>query len=238
MDNNLCKHAAVIPDGNRRWAKNRNLPPWIGHQEGAQTLTKLLQKALDMDLYCFTFWCASWDNLTKRNEQEVNFLFRIFDEFFRKALDNKEIHGSKVRVQFLGRWRDIFPKSTQEVMENIMEKTKGYDKHYLTFMVAYNGDDEMVDCVKNIAEQYKEGKISKIDGGAIKQNLWSKDLPPVDLVIRTGAGGDPHNSAGFMMWDTAYSQLYFTDILFPDFGPEKFAQAIEDFNQRERRKGA
>jgi len=238
MENNICKHVAVIPDGNRRWAKKRGLLPWIGHQEGAKTLTKLLEKALEMDLQCFTVWCASWDNLTKRSEQEVSFLLKIFDEFFRKALDNKQIHENEVRVNFLGRWREIFPKATQEIMEKIIEKTGNYNKHFLTVMVAYNGTDEMEDCVKKIAEQYKEGKISKIDGGVIKQNLWSKNLPPVDLIIRTGSGGDPHNSAGFMMWDSAYSQLYFTDITFPDFGPEKLEEAINDFNDRERRKGA
>jgi len=232
------KHVAVIPDGNRRWAKKKGLLPWIGHMEGAKTLTKLLEKALAMDIYSFTLWCASWDNLTKRSEQEVSFLFKVFDEFFRKALDNKQIHDSKVRVSFFGRWRDIFPKKTQEVMEKIIEKTKDYDKHFLTLMVAYNGTDEMEDCVRKIAEQFKEGKISKIDGEVIKQNLWSKDLPPVDLVIRTGSGEDPHNSAGFMMWDTAYSQLYFTETTFPDFTPEHFEKAINDFNERERRKGA
>jgi undecaprenyl diphosphate synthase len=232
------KHVAVIPDGNRRWAKKRGLSPWIGHQQGALATNKLLEKALAMDIYAFTFWCASWDNLTKRSDQEVGFLFKVFDEFFRKALDSKQIHDNKVKVSFLGRWREIFPKNTQEVMEKIMEKTKGYDKHFLTMMVAYSGTDEMEDCVRKIAEQFKEGKISKIDGGVIKQNLWSKDLPPVDLVIRTGTEGDPHNSAGFMMWDTAYSQMYFTETAFPDFTPEHFEKAINDFNERERRKGA
>ncbi len=238
MENNFCKHVAVIPDGNRRWAKKRGLLPWIGHQQGAQNTNKLLEKALEMDIYAFSFWCASWDNLTKRSEQEVSFLFKIFDEFFRKALDSKQIHDNKVRVNFLGRWREIFPKNTQEAMKKIMEKTKGYDQHFLTMMVAYNGTDEMKDCVQKIAERFKEGKISKIDGGVIKQNLWSKDLPPVDLLIRTGSESDPHNSAGFMMWDTAYSQLYFTETTFPDFTPELFEKAINDFNERERRKGA
>ena len=238
MENNLCKHVAVIPDGNRRWAKKRGLLPWIGHQQGAQNTNKLLEKALEMDIYAFSFWCASWDNLTKRSEQEVSFLFKIFDEFFRKALDSKQIHDNKVRVNFLGRWREIFPKSTQEAMEKIMEKTKGYDQHFLTMMVAYNGTDEMEDCIRKIAEQFKEGKISKIDREVIKQNLWSKYLPPVDLVIRTGSESDPHNSAGFMMWETAYSQLYFTETTFPDFSPEQFEKAINDFNERERRKGA
>ena len=238
MENNFCKHVAVIPDGNRRWAKKRGLLPWIGHQQGAQNTNKLLEKALEIDIYAFSFWCASWDNLTKRSEQEVSFLFKIFDEFFRKALDSKQIHDNKVRVNFLGRWQEIFPKSTQKTMEKIMEKTKGYDRHFLTMMVAYNGTDEMEDCVQKIAEQFKEGKISKIDGGVIKQNLWSKDLPPVDLVIRTGSESDPHNSAGFMMWDTAYSQLYFTETTFPDFSPEHFEKAVHDFNERERRKGA
>jgi len=118
-----------------------------------------------------------------------------------------------------------------------MEVTKSYNNFFLTFLLAYDGTDEMLDCVQKIAKISQDKKI-KISKNLIKENLWTKDLPPVDLIIRTGCESDPHNSAGFMMWDTIYSQLYFTQTLFPEFAPKEFEQIIEDYSKRERRLGA
>ena len=129
------------------------------------------------------------------------------------------------------------PKKSQEAIEKAIEATKNYNRYFSTFLIAYDGTDEMLDCIQKIAKK-TAGNPTKITKDLIKENLWTKDLPPVDLVIRTGCEGDPHNSAGFMMWDTTYSQLYFTKTLFPEFGPEEFEKIIEDYSKRERRLGA
>ena len=230
---NIPQHIAVIPDGNRRWAQKRGLQPWMGHEVGAKNFGKILEKALALKIPYLTFWASSWDNLTKRPKVEVKFLIKVFDHWFRKIVQDKRIHENKVRIDFLGRWPEILPAETQKIMQEVKEATKNYDQHFLTFLLAYDGRDEMVNCINGIIESGQ----TKVDDKIIKENLWTKDLPPVDLVIRTGCENDPHISAGFMMWDTSYSQLHFTKTLLPDFKPAEFEKIIKSFGQRERRLG-
>jgi len=228
---------AIIPDGNRRWARKRGLHPWLGHQAGTKALEKILEKSQELKIPYFTFWGGSWDNLTKRSKIEVNFLFKTYTERFKKIINDKRTHQNKVKINVLGRWQEILPKKNQEVIEKAIEATKNYNNYFLTILLAYDGRDEMIDCIQKITRLANDKSI-KITQKLIKENLWTKDLPPVDLIIRTGCEGDPHLSAGFMMWDTIYSQLYFTKTLFPEFGPEEFEKIIEDYSKRERRLGA
>ncbi len=234
---NIPKHVVIIPDGNRRWARKKGFKPWIGHREGINYFEKVLNKALELKIPYLTFWGGSWDNLTKRAKIEVNFLFRVYTEEFKRIINDKRIHQNKVKVDVFGRWREILPKDTQRAIEEAIEATKNYNKYFFTFLLAYNGTDEMMNCIQKIANLTKEEKV-KVTEKLIKENLWTKNLPQVDLVIRTGCEGDPHLSAGFMMWDTAYSQLYFTDTLFPDFGPKEFEEIVKDYSKRERRIGS
>jgi len=234
---NIPNHVAIIPDGNRRWARKRGIKAWLGHREGVKAFEKILDKSRELKIPYITFWGGSWDNLTKRSKIEINFLFKVYTEQFKRVADDKRIHQNKVKINVLGRWKEILPKETQEAIERAMEVTKSYNNFFLTFLLAYDGTDEMLDCVQKIAKISQDKKI-KISKNLIKENLWTKDLPPVDLIIRTGCESDPHNSAGFMMWDTIYSQLYFTQTLFPEFGPKEFEQIIEDYSKRERRLGA
>jgi len=230
------KHIALIPDGNRRWAKRRKLSPWLGHQEGLKALEKILEKALELKVPYFTFWGSSWDNLTKRPKREVNFLIKVYNQGLKKILKEKRVHQHKVKVRIIGRWSKILPSNTKKLIKEVTKLTKNYQKHHLTFLLAYDGRDEMIDCIKNIIK--KRIPPQKITPQIIKEHLWTKDLPPVDLIIRTGCENDPHNSAGFMMWETAYSQWYFTKTLFPDFSPQEFIKALKSYSQRERRLGA
>jgi len=234
---NIPNHVAIIPDGNRRWARKRGIKAWLGHREGVKAFEKILDKSRELKIPYITFWGGSWDNLTKRSKIEINFLFKVYTEQFKRVADDKRIHQNKVKINVLGRWKEILPKETQEAIERAMEVTKSYNNFFLTFLLAYDGTDEMLDCVQKIAKISQDKKI-KISKNLIKENLWTKDLPPVDLIIKTGCESDPHNSAGFMMWDTIYSQLYFTQTLFPEFGPKEFEEIIEDYSKRERRLGA
>lgn len=234
--NTIPKHIAIIPDGNRRWAKKRRFQPWIGHRVGVKAFEKILEKSLELKIPYITFWGGSWDNLTKRSKTELSFLFKIYTEQFKRIVKDKRIHQDKVKVSVLGRWKEVLPKTTKVAIKKAIEITKNYNNYFLTFLLAYDGTDEMLDCVQKIAEITQDKKI-KITKNLIKENLWTKDLPPVDLVIRTGCEQDPHLSAGFMMWDTTYSQLYFSETFFPAFGPKEFEKIIEDFSKRERRLG-
>jgi len=229
----MLKHLALIPDGNRRWAKKRNLPPWQGHIEGAKALEKILKKAWELKIPYFTFWGSSLDNILKREKKEVKVLFSLYQRYFEKLLKERKIFEEKVKVNFFGRWEKLFPKNLVKTLKTLKEKTKSHNKYFLTFLLAYDGRDEMLEAIKKISKK----KIKKIDEKILLENLWTGELPPVDLVIRTGCEGDPHNSAGFMMWQTAYSQFYFTKTYFPDFSPEEFEKAIKDFLKRERRFG-
>jgi len=229
----MIKHLVLIPDGNRRWAKRKGLLSWQGHLEGAKVVEKILEKVLELKIPYFTFWGGSYDNLTKRSKTEIKFLLKIYENYFKRLLEEKRIDENKVKINVFGRWEGIFPESLKKIIERTIEKTKNYNQHFFSFLLAYNGTDEMLDCVRKIL---REKKV-KVNENLIKENLWTKNLPPVDLLIRTGCEGDPHNSAGFMMWHTAYSQFYFSKTLFPDFTPKEFEKAIKDFLKRERRLG-
>ncbi|GMX58379.1 MAG: polyprenyl diphosphate synthase [Candidatus Microsyncoccus archaeolyticus] len=230
---NLPNHIALIPDGNRRWAKKRNLPTFVGHTKGYIGLEKILVKSLELKIPYFTFWGSSLDNITKRSKKEVNYLFDIFEKQFNRIADDKRIHNNEVKIRVIGEWDKYFPLKVNKAIKKAIEKTKDYKKYNLTFLMAYNGTEEMIDCVKKICKQ--KGSVNE---KTIKQNLWTKELPGVDLVIRTGCEDDPHLSAGFMMWDTAYSQLFFSKTFFPAFSPKEFEEIIKDYSKRQRRKGS
>jgi len=233
---NLPQHIVLIPDGNRRWAKKRGVPPFLGHREGAKTTEKILKAVLELKIPCFTFWGSSLDNITKRGPQEVNFLFNIFERYFKKLAKSKDIHKNFVKINVLGRWNKLFPERVKKPIRQAIEKTKNYRNYQLTFLLAYSGIDEMTDTINRIIKLKNRNRRLKIDENLIKKNLWTKDLPPVDLVIRTG--GEPHWSSGMMMWDVANAQLYFTDTLLPNFSVEEFKKAIEQYSKTERRMGA
>jgi len=230
------KHIAIIPDGNRRWAKNKKYKVWSGHQEGSEKLEKILNEAIEMKIKYITFWGASFDNLTKRSKIETGFLFKIFEKMFRKISTDKRIHKNKIHIDIFGQWEKVLPKKTKKAIENAKLVTKNYKNYFLTFFIAYNGTDEMKLCIEKIVNSSKDDNV-KITDKLIKDNLFTKDMPPVDLVIRTGCDGDPHFSAGFMMWDTAYSQFHFTKTLFPDFTTKEFKEIIENFKVTNRRLG-
>jgi len=232
---NLPKHVVLIPDGNRRWAKKRGLPSFIGHREGAKAMEKLLKAALDLGLENLTIWGSSVDNVTKRSPAEIKFLMKIFEMYFKKLSKRKELRDNEIRVDVLGRWKEFFPEAAKKAIQSAIDETKKYNKHRLTFLMAYSGLDEMTNAVKKISEMKTKDKELKINGDLIKNNLWTKNLPPVDLVIRTG--GEPHWSSGMMMWDTANSQFYFTETFLPDFSVAEFKKALENYGATERRMG-
>lgn len=237
---NLPQHIVLIPDGNRRWARKRGLPPFFGHRQGAKTTEKILKAALDLKIPYFTFWGTSLDNVTKRSSSEVNFLFKLFERHFKKLAKVREVHQNGVRINVLGRWEKLFPEKTKKAIREAIEKTKNYKNYQLTFLMAYSGIDEMTTAIRGIAEFRIQNSELRINEESIKANLWTKDLPAVDLVIRTASERDnwSHLSAGLMMWDLADAQIYFTQTLFPDFSVAEFKKAIKQYSQTERRMGA
>ena len=230
---NVPSHVALVPDGNRRWAKKRGLKPWEGHRAGAENFEKLIQCALRKKIKCFSMWGSSIDNLIKRPVLEKKALLEIYKKYFKRLLSGPEIFENEVKVNFIGCWEEQFPNSLKKTIYEIIEKTKNYEKRMLNFMLAYGGTDDMLQAIEKIRSKYKNEE--KITEKMLKENLMTANLPPVDFMIRTG--GEPHNSNGFLMWDTADAQLYFSPEFFPDFDEKKFEIALEEYAQRERRFG-
>lgn len=229
----LPRHIAIIPDGNRRWATQRGLQAWEGHEAGATNTEKLIREAQRLGIREISFWGSSLENLTKRPVLESQALLRIYEMYFKKLLESEDIHKDEVHIRFIGHWEEQFPNSLKEVMYSCLEATNGYSKHYLNFFLAYSGDDEMRIAFQKVAALLKPGE--QVTDALIKENLMTRELASVELLIRTA--GEPHLSAGFMMWDIANAQLYFSDKYYPDFDEASLREAIADYATRERRFG-
>jgi undecaprenyl diphosphate synthase len=233
MENILPKHIAIIPDGNRRWAKAKGLDPWLGHSAGAARIEQLARYAFDNGIFSLSFWGSSLENFQKRPLRENQEMLKVYEEYFKKLIVNEDIHRNRVRINVLGRWEQQLPFSLKKIIIEGIAKTAHYDGHELNFFLAYSGDDEMLEAVRKISDSGIDSK--KITAQTIKENLMTKNLPAVDLLIRTG--GEPHLSAGFMMWDIANSQLHFSEKYFPDLSDADLAGAIKEYSDREKRNG-
>lgn len=230
----LPTHVAIIPDGNRRWAKAMGKAAIEGHTAGANIFKPIALLAAQRGLTHLSMWGLSLNNLTSRSPLEVSGLLKLFQEHFRDLKSDKDIHRLQIRIQAFGRWREKFPQSLIQAIEEAQAATSTYTAHFLSFFLAYNGTDEMVQAVQAITNEGRNTALH-VTPEVIKQHLFTKDLPPVDLVIRTG--GEPHLSTGFMMWDIAEAELYFSEKLWPEFTEEEFEKALAWYASRQRRLG-
>lgn len=225
-------HLAIIPDGNRRWAKKRGLLSWQGHIKAADNIVDIIKAGFTMGIPYLTIWGGSYDNLTKRSREEINKLEEVYRGLAKRVLNDPESKEKGVRVRVLGEWADILTQETIDVLREAEEGTKNYNLNNLTLLIGYNGDREMISAVNKLLTQ----GVKTVSDEVIKSNLWTKELPPVDLIIRTG--GEPHLSAGFMMWDIRYSHLYFTEKMWPDFTAKDLELAVKYYEGLEKRRGA
>jgi undecaprenyl diphosphate synthase len=155
-NNNLPKHVAIIPDGNRRWAIDKNLPTSVGHSIGSKRILKSYLLAFNLGIYCISVWGSSYENLTKRSTLEIKSLFKIYKKAFESLLNRPELHEKKIKVMIIGRWREVLDKSVIEVADKLMDTTKMYDGHSLNFCIGYSGTDEMIHAIKEIVEESKK----------------------------------------------------------------------------------
>ncbi len=235
---NIPTHVAAIPDGNRRWAKERGLPGPQGHVEGMKKFGEVAKEAFRLGVNYFTFWAASESNLKKRTKEEVAILMMLFREEIVRQLHAKEFDEIGVRVRVYGKGLDILgDKKFSKAVRDLESESSKYKDKQLTVLFGYNGTTELLEAIAKLTKDPTGTQDPREAEGVLRKYLWTGELPDVDLVIRTGSAGDPHNSAGFMMWLTKESQLYFTDMYWPDFGRNELRQAIEEYAQRERRLG-
>lgn len=231
----LPTHVAIIPDGNRRWASAHGKSAMEGHRAGTEAFRAIALHAADRGVKYLSAWGLSLENARRRSLKEVAGLMNIFRKEFHLLKSSDDIHSRQVRITVIGRWREKFPRLVIREIEEALEATAHHNKYFLNFFLAYNGTDEMVQAVQGIVEESRTPSPRKVTSEVIKHHLFTKDLPPVDLVIRTG--GEPHLSAGFMMWDVADAELYFPEVYWPDFSPAQFDKALEFYASRERRFG-
>ncbi len=224
-------HLAIIPDGNRRWARLHRLPEHEGHREGGEVTFRIIQYLFRQGVPVVSFWAMSLDNLQKRSKQEVKFLLKTFQEKFREMGDDPKIHKGRIRVQIFGRWSELFPKRVVEAMQYCIDQTSRYRERTLNFFIAYSGIDEMLQAMDDMIKVHPE----VLSWETVKEHLWTRALPPVDYLVRTG--GEPHFSTGFMMWDVADAQMYFSKKLWPSMRTADFRRMLDDFAERTRRYG-
>ncbi len=227
----LPEHIAFIMDGNGRWAKKRGLPRKFGHREGAKNFRRIARHCKDIGIKNITFYAFSTENW-KRPKDEVDAIIELFREYI---VDVRNYIGEEVRVLFLGD-KSIFDADLQKKMIDLEEDTK--DNHEMTMLLAinYGGRDEVVHVSKILAQKAADGELKPEDitEDMFGSYLYTKDVPDVDLMIRPS--GELRLS-NFLIWQSAYAEFYFTDVLWPDFSPEELEKALVNFAGRSRRFG-
>jgi len=233
-ENPLPRHIAVIMDGNRRFAKEIGLSQEAGHVFGKMKIEEVLDWCFDLGVPVLTIYAFSTENF-KRSEKEISTLMTLFKEELDKAKQDSRIHQNKVRIRILGRL-ELLPKDIQESATYVMEMTKQYDAYHLNIALAYGGREEIITAIQRIAGDVKKGKmkLSDISQATVSSYLYTTGLPDPDLILRTSG---EERISNFLLWQIAYSELYFSDVYWPAFQKRDFLRAILTYQNRRRRFG-
>jgi len=230
-------HVSFIPDGNRRFAKRLMKTPWKGHEWGNEKLKDVFQWCAQAGVKVITIYALSLENLTSRPKHEIDFLLNIAKKEARGIIEdsNHFIHRNRVRVKFFGR-TDLLPKDLQSIFRKAEQKTRSYSNYFLNFAIAYGGRQELVEASRRIAVKIANRKLDPedVDEKAVRENLQTGGHPDPDLIIRTG--GEKRLS-NFLLFQSAYSELAFTDTYWPALTKKELLSILKDFGNRERRFG-
>ena len=229
------RHVALIMDGNRRYARAKNLPIHYGHQLGRKKLTQVLEWFWDLKVEFVTLFAFSTENFN-REDKEVKELMNLFETTFHELVDHPELRSRNVKIKVIGRIHQL-PVKVQKAIRAAEESSKNdLSGPTLIIAVGYSGRAEMIDAIKSIAQQIKDEKISidEIDEVLVEQHLYTDGIPDPDIIIRTSG---EERLSGFLTWQSVYSELYFADVFFPGFRKIDLWRAIRVFQQRKRRYG-
>ena len=223
---NLPRHVAIIMDGNGRWAKKRFLPRKLGHKAGAEAVRRAVEYAVEVGLECLTLYAFSSENW-KRPKDEIDALMRLLLDFLHKELSN--LLDKNIILKIIGDLSD-FPEDLQKELADAQNQTHKNNGMTLCIALGYGGQDEILMAVNN---QIDAG-VKKITKESLESGLYTSELPPLDLLIRTSG---EQRVSNFLLWQVAYSEFWFTSVLWPDFDKKEFEKALVDFGKRQRRYG-
>ena len=229
---NLPKHLAIIMDGNGRWAKQKGLLRAFGHENGTKSVRVTVESCAKLSIENLTLYAFSTENWN-RPKLEVDTLMKLLINSLKNEL--KTLTENRIRLHAIGNL-DLLPKSAQKELLEVIETTKNNSRMTLTLALSYGSREEIISAVKQISDKVKNNIISidSIDESIINQHLYTRNLPEVDLLIRTSG---EHRISNFLLWQIAYAELYFTPVLWPDFKEEDLYEAIISYQKRERRFG-
>ncbi len=230
--NKLPNHVAIIMDGNGRWAKQKGLVRVIGHENGTKSVRETVEASAELGIKNLTLYAFSTENWN-RPKLEVQTLMKLLVKSLKKEI--KTLQDNNIKLAAIGCLKDL-PKKAQQELQDVIEKTKNNENMTLTLALSYGSREEIVNVIKELSLKVKNNIISResIDESIINKHLYTQNLPDVDLLIRTSG---EQRISNFMLWQIAYAELYFTDILWPDFKKENLHEAIIDYQNRERRFG-
>jgi len=234
LEGPIPRHLAIIMDGNRRFAQDNGLLVKEGHLKGKDKLEELLNWCLDVGIRVLTVYALSTENL-ERPPEEIATLMTLFRESFREIAVDERVHRHRIRVRAIGNL-SMLPTEVREAITEAEEATRSYGEYHYNIAIAYGGREEIVQAIRSLARDVAVGKIrpEEIDSQAVSRRLYTADLPDPDLVLRTSG---EERISNFLLWQSAYSELYFADVMWPGLTKTEFLRAIRSFQSRQRRYG-
>ncbi len=228
-------HLAIIMDGNRRFAGAHGIGVSDGHAAGRDTLEKLLDWCLEIGVKVLTVYALSTENF-ERSSEELAGLMDLFDRALRDIATDERVHRHQIRVRVIGN-RELLPARVQEAIAIAEKATAGYSAYRYNVALAYGGRDEILRAIRSLAEDVRAGRLepAQIDSDAVSRRLYTADLPDPDLIFRTSG---EERISNFLLWQSAYSELYFSDVMWPGLTRNDFLRAIQAYQKRRRRYGS
>lgn len=229
----MIQHLALIMDGNRRWAKKQSLMPWFGHKQGINTVKQVLEFCLENTIKIVSLYTFSLENF-RRSPQEISYLFNLIIEEAVIALP--ELQKQHIKVRFIGN-RDYFPNHVIPTVKHLESQTDNYNNLQVNILFCYGARQEILDATKAVALEVKSGNINpeEIDAKLFEKYLWGAAIPDPDLIIRTGGAKRLSN---FLLYQAAYSELYFTDLLWPELNKQELSHALTYYQEQRRNFGS
>jgi len=229
----LPKHIGLIIDGNRRWAKKRNLDTNFGHLIGYENLKKRLFDFFDAGIHYLSLYILSIENVRKRNIKELDYIYKIMVKAVDTVINESIVKEEKVKFNVIGRI-SMLPDKAKKKFEELVEFTKYHNQNFINLCIMYDGHEEIVDAVKEILNNGT--KPEEVNTNLIKAHLYTRNFPPLDYIIRTGMD-DGARISGFLLWDSSYAEFKFRNEFWPDYNKEMIIEDLEDYIKRNRRMG-